>query len=154
MGGEFDLCLQRHHGCGQLFVCLLQVCVNAQVGIEVVLGRQIKNAVFSELSEIEAESLPRRRHADAIDVIFAIAFIGGISLNFVTLSTLTVLFFLKVFHYMCDFRQESGLFPPQSTPPFYISSLCFHPFVVFVPQCARNKTKLNRCNKTSTLMQE
>ena len=134
-------------------MCLLQVCVNAQVGIEVVLGCQIKNAVFSELSEIEAESLRDAVMQDAIDVIFAIAFIGGISLNFVTLSTLTVLFFLKVFHYMCDFRQESVCYLLRA-PPFYISSLCFHPFVVFVPQCARNKTKLNRCNKTSTLMQE
>lgn len=101
-------------------MCLLQVCVNAQVGIEVVLGRQIKNAVFSELSEIEAESLRDAVMQDAIDVIFAIAFIGGISLNFVTLSTLTVLFFLKVFHYMCDFRQESVCFLLRAPPFLYI----------------------------------
>lgn len=123
------------------------MCVNAQVGIEVVLGRQIKNAVFSELSEIEAESLRDAVMQDAIDVIFAIAFIGGISLNFVTLSTLTVLFFLKVFHYMCDFRQESVCFLLRAPPFLYI-------IFMFSFLCCFCASMCTEQNKTQQMQQD
>lgn len=114
--------------------------MNALVGIEIVLGCQVKRAVFSELSDIEAESLRDNLMQDAIDVLFAIAFIGGISLNFTTLSTLTVLFFLKVFHYMCDFRQESVCCP--ICTHFFPSCCCF-------TVCVWNNTTTHRCNRTS-----
>lgn len=98
--------------------------MNALVGIEIVLGCQVKSVVFSELSDIETESLRDNIMQDAMDVLFAIAFIGGISLNFTTLSTLTVLFFLKVFHYMCDFRQESVCCPLPSCTHFFFFGCC------------------------------
>lgn len=137
----------------------MQACVNALVGIEIVLGCQVKSVVFSELSDIETESLRDNIMQDAMDVLFAIAFIGGISLNFTTLSTLTVLFFLKVFHYMCDFRQESVCCPlPSCTHFFFWLLLLYLEQTLIGCVCARvgdgwggNNKTTDRCSRTSTL---
>lgn len=132
--------------------------MNALVGIEIVLGCQVKNAVFSELSDVETESLRENIMQDAIDLLFAIAFIGGISLNFTTLSTLTVLFFLKVFHYMCDFRQESVCVLsacPLPPPTFFATDLHYGVSAFSAwDGCDENNKPTNRCSRTSTLTSE
>ena len=66
--------------------------------------------VFSALSDIEAETLKDNFLQECISLFFTIAFIGGVTLDFSTLTLLSLVLFAKFFHILCDLRLESVCF--------------------------------------------
>ena len=88
--------------------------------------------VFSTLSEIESETLKDNFLEECISMFFTIAFIGGVSLDFSTLSLLSLVLFAKFFHILCDLRLESVCSFYIPTP--HLFPLCFD--VIFF-QCLK-----------------